>query len=100
MIVCGGRGANPYLTTWSFLRASFSCTTLMALAPMSTPTRFLPSPSISLQSVAVRACARQKVGGLLGRFGADAPTSVYRSPAAAELSRLGDALGIVAITAG
>src|SRR6478609_1233917 len=75
MIVCGGKGANPYLTTWSFFRASFSCTTLMALAPISTPTRFLPSPSISLQSVAVRACARQKVGDSFGRFFSD----VHRS---------------------
>src|SRR5262245_28028363 len=53
--------------TWSFFRDSLSCTTLMELAPMSTPTRFLPSP-ISKQSVAGGRGARQKLGGLDGRF--------------------------------
>src|SRR5271165_4751189 len=43
MIVCAGRWANPQRTICSFLRASLSCTTLIELAPMSTPTRFLPS---------------------------------------------------------
>ena len=43
MMVCGGSGAYPQRTSCSLLRASLSCTTLIELAPMSTPTRFLPS---------------------------------------------------------
>src|SRR5579862_9600983 len=43
MMVWAGSGAHPDRTIWSFLRDSLRSATLIELAPMSTPTRFLPS---------------------------------------------------------
>src|SRR5579884_767332 len=56
MIVCGGSGAKPQRTTCSFLRASLSCTTLIELAPMSTPTRFLPSAMRASRRAHAKTC--------------------------------------------